>query len=299
MAELYIEYEYAIAAFQLICAMLGMGATLTLDDFKDLAREPKAVFTGTCIQFLLPPLLAYFFITALALNIGVAIGLALIAAIPGGTTSNVFTHFAKGNVPLSISITGVTTIACLFFTPFILGLLIIDYLPEDFVMPTARIISDISFTLLLPLIIGMLLHKYLSQIAQVLSAWFIRASLVGILLIVIGSASAGRLDIAAFGQDNLVIVLAFIISLWALTALITEVLKLKKADKTAIEIEVVVRNINLAVLIKVSLFPAALGVNQSIGDMVLFCALLFGGVQMLIAFFIISFRRKTTKSVVV
>jgi len=89
--------------------MVGMGATLTVNDFKDVLREPKAVFTGTLVQFLVPPLLAYGFITFLNMHIGVAIGLALIAAIPGGTTSNVFTLFAKGNVPLSISITGVTT----------------------------------------------------------------------------------------------------------------------------------------------------------------------------------------------
>lgn len=298
MGELYIQYEYSVAAFQLICAMVGMGATLTVNDFKDVLREPKAVFTGTLVQFLVPPLLAYGFITFLNMHIGVAIGLALIAAIPGGTTSNVFTLFAKGNVPLSISITGVTTLSCLLFTPFVLGVLIIDYLPGDFVMPTGKIISDIILTLLLPLCLGMLIHRFFPSISGTLSKWFIRASLVGILLIVVGSASAGRLDLATFGQENLIIVLGFIIALWVVTSLVTRILDFSKADSSAIEIEVVVRNINLAVLIKASLFPAAQSVNQSLGDMVLFSALLFGAVQMLIAAIIIAMRRKNNASAI-
>ena len=62
MGEMYIQHEYAIAAFQLIFAMLGMGATLTVGDFRDVVREPKSVTLGTGIQLLLVPLIAYLFI---------------------------------------------------------------------------------------------------------------------------------------------------------------------------------------------------------------------------------------------
>ena len=77
MGELYVQYEYGVAAFQLIFAMLGMGATLTVADFKDVVREPKAVTIGTAIQLVLVPLVAYFFIHSMGLIGGVAVGIAL------------------------------------------------------------------------------------------------------------------------------------------------------------------------------------------------------------------------------
>lgn len=83
--------------------------------------------------------------------VGRVSGMALIAAIPGGTTSNIFTYMARGNTPLSILITGITTVACLLTTPLILSLIITQYLPTDFTMPTGKIIIEIALTLLLPL----------------------------------------------------------------------------------------------------------------------------------------------------
>ena len=100
--------------------MLGMGATLTGKDFRDVLLEPRAVSFGTGIQLLLVPLTAFLFIQFPGVGTGVAVGIALIAAIPGGTTSNIFTYLARGNFALSICITAVTTLACLVSTPLIL-----------------------------------------------------------------------------------------------------------------------------------------------------------------------------------
>jgi len=100
MGAIYLQYEYWFAAIQLILAMLGMGATLTIGDFKSVLSEPKAFGVGTLIQILLIPLIALLFINTTNLVGGVAVGIALIAAIPGGTTSNIFTYMAKGNIPL-------------------------------------------------------------------------------------------------------------------------------------------------------------------------------------------------------
>ena len=144
MADFYVEHEYWFAAIQLVLAMLGMGATLTGRDFRDVVREPFAVSLGTAIQLLAVPVTAYLFLRVLGVEGGVAVGIALIAAIPGGTVSNIFTFLARGNSALSISITALTTIACLVTTPFILSLLISQYLPPDFTMPRAQIVSEIA-----------------------------------------------------------------------------------------------------------------------------------------------------------
>lgn len=290
MAELYIQYEYWIAAAQLIFAMLGMGATLTANDFKQVIRFPRTAIFGLLAQLFFVPTFAFIFINTVSLEAGLIVGIALIASIPGGTTSNIFTYMARGNVPLSISITGITSLACLVTTPLILSVLVIDYLPVDFSMPTQRIISDIALTLLLPLFIGLSILHYLPKYANNVSKWSIRLSLVGILLIVVGSIIAGRLDINAFGTDNLLIVTAFIIFLSVMAALLSRLLKLAKSDGTAIKMEVVVRNVNLAVLIKVSLFPAASGSDQ-IGNFVLSTILVYGSLQLLFAALLIITRR--------
>lgn len=292
MGEIYVEYEYWFAATQLIFAMLGMGATLTAGDFKDVMREPRAVSFGITIQLILVPLIAFLFIHAAGVTAAVAVGIALIAAIPGGATSNIFTYMARGNIPLSISITGLTTLACLISTPLILALLITDYLPANFAMPSGQIIRDIALTLLLPLAIGMIILRFLRDHAGWISRWSIRASLFGILLIVVGSASAGRLDVAAFGSENLLLVCAFIVILSISAWFASRLLRLSRTDSTAIEMEVIVRNVNLAVLIKASMFPAAAGGVNALGDMVLFTVLLYGGLQMLVAAAVITLRRR-------
>ena len=297
MGELYIHYEYWIAALQLIFAMLGMGATLTVYDFTNELKVPKGVVTGTLIQLIAVPLIALLLIKAVGLTGGVAIGVALIAAIPGGTTSNIFTYMARGNSALSIAITALTTFACLATTPLILAMLITEYLPANFTMPTQQIVNEIALTLLLPLIVGMLILRYLPTHARWISKWSIRASLFGILMIVVGSISAGRLNLSAFGVQNIVYISVFIMALTAMAWGVTKLLGLNLQDSTAIEIEVVVRNVNLAVLIKASLFPATASLLNSesanLGDTVLFAILLYGVLQMLIAAVMITKRRSS------
>jgi len=294
MGDVYVEYEYWFAAFQLVFAMLGMGATLTVSDFGDVLKRPKAVTIGTLMQLLFVPIVAYLFIHIYGLVGGVAVGVALMAAIPGGTTSNIFTYMAKGNSPLSISVTAITTLACLLTTPLILSALITDYLPDNFSMPTLQIVTDIALTLLLPLVVGMAVLRFMSKQANAISVWSIRASLLGIVLIVVGSSAAGRLDTDAFGSNNMIMVLCFVVALTVAGWLIPKAVGLIRKDVVAIQMEVVVRNVNLGVLIKASMFPVVIGSDNTTGDMVLFTVLLYGVVQMLLAAAIIFCQRKFT-----
>jgi len=292
VGALYVEHEYWFAAFQLVMAMLGMGATLTARDFRDVVREPAAVTLGMVVQLILVPLATFGFLRLLGVHGGVAVGIALLASIPGGTTSNIFTYFARGNSALSISLTGLTTLACLVTTPLILAALISDQLPVDFTMPTGQIVIEIAFTLLLPLALGMsYLYMYPRQ-AVAVSKWCIRASLLGIVLIVVGSMSAGRLDIEAFGMDSVLLVVYFAVVLTATGWLAPRLFRLSRPDSVAIEIEVIVRNVNLGVMLKASLFPAAAAATSQLGDAVLFTLLLYGGLQLTIApLLIILYRR--------
>ncbi|MEL7196708.1 MAG: bile acid:sodium symporter [Pseudomonadota bacterium] len=297
MGELYLQYEYWVAVFQLFTAMLGMGATLTLLDFREVLIEPKAVSIGTIIQLVMVPLVVAGFIAGFGLTAGIAVGLALVAAIPGGTVSNIFTFFARGNVALSITITAVTTLACLFTTPLILEVLITEYMPAEFVMPRARIMTEIALALLLPLALGMMVLRLAPGIAAVFSKWCVRVSLFGIVLIVVGSASSGRLDFAAFGATNVAITTVLIVVLMAASIAMTKALRLAKADQSAITIEVTVRNINLGVMLKASLFPATAAASDEIGDTVLFTLLLYGTLQLLLSLGLIAWGKRGADTV--
>lgn len=294
MFEWYVDNEYWFAAIQLFLAMLGMGATLKFQDFKAVLKTPKAVTLGCLIQLIAVPLVIFGLIAALGLTGGVLVGLALIAAIPGGSVSNIFTYLAKGSVPLSISITALTTVACLITTPLILGVLITAYMPPDFTMPARQIATEITLCLLIPLLLGMLILRFVPGIAQWVSRWGIRGSLFAIMCIVVGSAGAGRLNVDDFGLGNVALVCLFFLVLAAIGALLPRLFGLVREDATAIEMEVIVRNVNLGLLIKVSLFPTVNGVADPIGNFVLFSLLLYGALQTFLGLALVVWRRKST-----
>ena len=89
MIAWYIEYEYWVAAVQLVLAMLGMGAGLQIADFKKVAMQPKAATIGLLMQLIVVPLIALGFIVLTNLPPGMVIGIAIVASIPGGTVSNI------------------------------------------------------------------------------------------------------------------------------------------------------------------------------------------------------------------
>ena len=291
MADFYLEHEYWFAVVQLVLAMLGMGATLRGRDFADLLQAPTAVTLGLVVQLLVVPLTALLFIRLAGLAGGVAVGIALLAAMPGGTGSNIFTYFARGSIALSICITALTTLICLVSTPLILSALAAEYMPPDFTMPRVRIITEIGLTLLLPLCLGMLYLYLFPNTAGFVAKWSIRGSVLGIALIVVGSLSAGRLDLYTFGFDNTLRVVAFAAVLWGIGWVAPRLRRLSRPDATAIEIEVILRNINLAVLVKASLFPAATAATGALGDMVLLTVLFYGSVELTIGAALIGLRR--------
>ena len=99
------------------------------------------------------------------------------------------------------------------------------------------------------------------------------------MFILLGSSSAGRLDVEAFGYHNILLVVLFILLLTVITWLVSWLTSLSRSDSTAIGMEVIVRNVNLGVLLKASIFPVIAGGDNQLGDMALFTVLLYGAVQ--------------------
>jgi len=280
MGDLYLRHEYAFASSQLVLAMMGMGATLRRADFAGLVRAPRGVFGGLALQLLLAPLLGALLIALLRPEPGIAVGLALLAAIPGGSLSNLFAYLARANVALSITLTAITTLACLVTTPIVLGLLASAHLDPDFQMPAGRIAFEIAFCLLGPLGVGMGVGATLSRHRDAFSRWCIRGSLLVIAAMVVGSIAADRVDPVAHGWEALAGMALFAFGLQALSLGVGRALRLAPRDRVALAVEVTIRNTNLGLLIKASILPVRPGVPDPVADGAFFMAIFYGGIAM-------------------
>nr|WP_283808696.1 bile acid:sodium symporter family protein [Variibacter gotjawalensis] len=139
--------------------MLGLGLSLTLDDFKRVGRYPRAVFVGLFLQTVLLPWAAFFIAIAFKLSPSLAVGLMLLAAAPGGATANIYSHLARGDVALNITLTAVNSILCLITLPIIMNLSLAYFFGAgQYVPPPLRKILEVCAIILLPVAIGMLIR---------------------------------------------------------------------------------------------------------------------------------------------
>ena len=150
-----------IAPFALALIMLGLGASLTVKDFTRVFQNPKEFFVGLICQLVLLPIIAYLLIIILKTPIELALGVMLIAAAPGGVTSNVLTKFADGDVALSISLTAITSLISIVSVPYVVFLSIelfnINYVSGDVSM--LGISLKMFFVVTVPVMIGMIIRK--------------------------------------------------------------------------------------------------------------------------------------------
>jgi len=293
----YADYEYPLASSQLFLAMLGMGALLAPKDFLLEIQKPKSLITGLSFQWFAVPVIAVVIGMILPIPAGIAVGLMLIAAVPGGTLSNILTHFGKGNIALSISLTAITTVAALLTTPVLLHIMIADYLPHAFEMPTARIAQDIFITLIIPLAAGMMIKQHASQGAsEQFSKWTIRLSLALIIVMAVGAGGSGRLDPKAYGLIGIAALAIFGLTTKIISLAVAKLIKLNSQDSLAIIIEATFRNMSLAVAIKAIVFPAQTGVSDPVGDAVFFTVLLYGGVSLVMSLIPVFVHRRLPAS---
>jgi BASS family bile acid:Na+ symporter len=297
MFDWYPQYEYLLASTQLALAMLGMGALLAPKDFAQVVRSPRALAVGLGVQLIAAPLVAFGLGRVLPIEAGIAAGLVLVAAVPGGTMSNVVTYLGRGNIALSIALTAVTTVGALVTTPLLLRVFVGDFLPPNFEMPVARVAWEIGITLLLPLAAGMLFGMRFPEWRGSFSKWAIRGSIGVIVIMVVGSAGSGRVDPEAIGSMGIFSILALTAVCQGVAWLGCLAARLDAPDRTAVVIEATIRNINLAVLVKASLFPAELGKVDPIGDGMFVTALMYGGFAFLFATPPVLLARRRTASV--
>lgn len=168
--QLLYPQDQALLALMIVIIMLGMGASLTIDDFRAVARKPRGVLIGFLSQFGLMPFIAFSIATVLGFPPAFAIALILIGCLPGGTTSNMFTYFSRGSVALSISMTTASTLMAIVMMPLLLNLYTTGFTAQiteamraagderEFIIPTREIIQSLV-AVLIPVALGMFIRR--------------------------------------------------------------------------------------------------------------------------------------------
>ena len=157
-----MEIVTKIAPICLAMIMLGLGMSLTIEDFKRVVKHPKDFIVGIVCQMILLPITAFVLIKIFNTPTELALGVMIIAAAPGGVTSNIFTKFANGDVALSVSLTAIISIISIVTVPLIIfssaELLQISYIEKEISM--IGISVKMFFVVTLPVVLGMLIRKF-------------------------------------------------------------------------------------------------------------------------------------------
>ncbi len=157
-----MEIVIKIAPIILALIMLGLGLGLKVENFSRVLKTPKDFFVGFFTQLIILPIVAYLLIIILKTPAEIAIGVMIIAAAPGGVTSNILTKFVNGDVALSITLTAIISLISIFTVPFVIftsaDLLGITNIGENISM--INIALKMFFVVTVPVILGMIIRKF-------------------------------------------------------------------------------------------------------------------------------------------
>ncbi len=254
MFDWYPEYEHAFARAQLVLFTLGMGMTLALADFVEIVRRPVSFTSGLIGQLLVVPLVAVMINAIGNFEPGIAVGLILVAAMPGGALSKLFAYFGRGNMALSISLTGVTTLLTLLTVPIMLQFLASRHM-DEIEMPVRDIVIDVGLCLLLPLVVGLFIGRLWPARHRLLSKICIRIGLGVVFAMIVCAIGSERIDAREYGVGVPLAIILFCVIGQQVNMLPFYFLNWPRRDRLAVGIEVTMRNMNLALLIHARLFP--------------------------------------------
>jgi len=259
--------------------MLGLGLSLTLEDFRRVALYPRAVTIALVSQMILLPTLCFFLAIAFQMPPELAVGLMLLSASPGGPTANLYSHLSNGDVALNITLTAVNSLLTLFSLPFIVNLSLEyfmgsgDYLPMQF-----RKVMEVFAIVLVPVTLGMIIKSkapgfasLMDKPVKILSALFLA------LVIVLITISERRIIVDSLVQMGAPVLLFNLISM-AVGYYLPRLFNVQKRQAIAIGMEIGLHNGTLAIYIALNVMhkPAMALPPGMYGLLMFFTAAIFG-----------------------
>ena len=222
--------------------MFGMGMTLKLSDFKVVFTKPKAVITGILSQYIIMPLLAFLLVKIFNLDPALAVGVILVGSCPGGTSSNVMTYLAKGDVALSVGMTACTTILAPVVTPALVLLLGGATINVSYMSMLMSIVQVV----LVPIVLGFVINHFFEKFAQACAKVLPLISVIAICLIIMAVVAANAAKIMTVGWLIVVVVMLHNLCGYALGYGVGKVLGLSRDQMRTLSIEVGMQNSGLA-----------------------------------------------------
>ncbi|MEL6320120.1 MAG: bile acid:sodium symporter family protein [Cyanobacteria bacterium J06626_14] len=235
----------------LCIVMLGMGLGLTLNDFKRILLEPKAVILGLIAQLILLPIVGFALANLFPLSPELAVGVVILAACPGGPTSNMVTYLVQGNVALSITLTALSSLITVLTIPLVVNFAMQSFMGEAVALqlPFLTTVIQIAVITLMPVTLGMVLHHYVPGFASKVEHWVKWLSLFFLALIIVGLLAKERANVVSFFLQVGGVALALNVVTMALGFAIATLAKLDIRSAKSITIEVGIQNGTLAIAI--------------------------------------------------
>ena len=241
-------------ALAFIMFVLGLG--LTGADFLRVIKQPRDFFVGALSQVILLPVIAFILVKIWPIAPELAIGVMIIAAAPGGVTSNLLTSFAKGDVALSISLTAIISLLCVITIPFIV-LTSIELLGGSNITQDISLFSmsrDMFLIVTVPVILGMLLRKFSSSVALKLEPISKKVSIILFVLVLLGAIAAERENVISYFAQAGLITLILNAVMMVVAYYIALFLASGTKQKKCITIECGLQNGTLAIFVATSIF---------------------------------------------
>ena len=241
-------------ALAFIMFVLGLG--LTGADFLRVIKQPRDFFIGAFSQIILLPVIAFILVKIWPIAPELAIGVMIIAAAPGGVTSNLLTSFAKGDVALSISLTAIISLLCVITIPFIV-LTSVGLLSDSNMTQNISLLSmsrDMFLIVTVPVILGMLLRRFASGAALKFEPIAKKVSIVLFVLVLLGAIAAERENVISYFAQAGLITLALNVIMMVVAYYVAQSLASGTKQKKCITIECGLQNGTLAIFVGSSIF---------------------------------------------
>ena len=236
--------------------MLVLGLGLTAQDFVRVIKQPRDFFIGLFSQVILLPIVAFLIIKIWSIAPELAIGVMIIAAAPGGVTSNLLTSFAKGDVALSISLTAIISLLCVFTIPFIV-LTSAELLGKTEATNNVSLFNmtkDMFLIVTVPVILGMLFRKFVPNLSLKLEPIAKKISIVLFILVLLGAIAAERENVLSYFAQAGLITLTLNVLMMIIAFYVAQIFATGIKQKKSITIECGLQNGTLAIFVATSLF---------------------------------------------
>ena len=236
--------------------MFALGLGLTSADFLRVAKQPKDFFVGAISQVILLPIIAFVLVKLWPISPELAVGVMIIAAAPGGVTSNILTSFAKGDVALSISLTAIISLLSVITIPFIvvlsLSLLGVENISKDISLVSMALNMFLIVTV--PVILGMLFRKFASNAAIKFESVAKKVSAVLFVIVLLGAILAEKENIVSYFAQAGLITLILNVVMMIVAFYVAQIMGTGIAQKKCIAIECGLQNGTLAIFVATTLF---------------------------------------------